>query len=124
MPKTNTHVGQVNLRGKKSKALSCGCCDVFDFREEYNIRRMEREEMRHVDDDTIYPEDLAEWSDDDAEDRGIWTVHESSDGTVALQSSDFKFDVAVTITGDFGFQEVKVEYARLLAKRLNGSIPE
>ena len=29
-------VGNINLRGKKLKALSCGCCDVYDLRGDYN----------------------------------------------------------------------------------------
>jgi hypothetical protein len=34
MAKSHPTAGQHNLKGKKSKRLSCGCCIVQDFREE------------------------------------------------------------------------------------------
>lgn len=37
--------GNVNLRGKKHKALPCRCCDMWDRREEI-LRRIVRQEIR------------------------------------------------------------------------------
>ena len=47
MPRSPTHLGagNVNLRGKKSKMMACGCCDVIDFRDEYETTRSAREEL-------------------------------------------------------------------------------
>lgn len=35
--------GQVKLRGKKSCVLSCGCCDVRNFKDDYDDLLAERE---------------------------------------------------------------------------------
>lgn len=40
--------GNINLHGKKYKRLSCGCCDVVDFRDEYTLK-LHEQEMRIVD---------------------------------------------------------------------------
>ncbi len=34
--KSNHVYTQHNLKGKKHKTLSCGCCDMQDFREDYD----------------------------------------------------------------------------------------
>lgn len=45
MHSTPVPVGNVNLRGKKSRMLSCGCCEAVDYRGD--MRRVEDEkEMR------------------------------------------------------------------------------
>jgi hypothetical protein len=36
-------VGNVNLRGKKSWTLSCGCCDMYDFRDDEREREAQKE---------------------------------------------------------------------------------
>lgn len=35
--------GQANLRGKLSKRLSCGCCEVIDFRWEQRLKEAANE---------------------------------------------------------------------------------
>lgn len=44
MKSTGRNVGSVNLNGKKSKTLSCGCCEAQDFRE----RELEREQAKEM----------------------------------------------------------------------------
>lgn len=41
--KSHRNAGQIKLRGKRSKALSCGCCDVRDLRFEY-FQRLDRQD--------------------------------------------------------------------------------
>lgn len=41
--KSHRNAGQVKLRGKRSKALYCGCCDVRDLRFEY-FQRLDRQD--------------------------------------------------------------------------------
>lgn len=48
MKSTGANVGSVNLRGKKSKTLRCGCCTVYDFRER-EIERAGLKEIRDFD---------------------------------------------------------------------------
>lgn len=54
---------------------------------------------------------------------GPWSVSvgKSEAGTlkVCLQSDDFHHDVALYITGDFCDNDQRIEYARLLADRMN-----
>lgn len=44
MKSTYVNVGSVNLKGKKSKRLRCGCCTAQDFRE----REMERAGLKQI----------------------------------------------------------------------------
>jgi hypothetical protein len=39
--------GGINLKGRKSHALSCGCCDMFNFKDKY-FERLARSEMREA----------------------------------------------------------------------------
>ena len=39
------HLGGVNLKGRKVKRLSCGCCTALDFREDY-LEKIQRKEIR------------------------------------------------------------------------------
>lgn len=41
--------GQVKLRGKISKMLSCGCCDVFDFRGKFFNHFWKKEAEKQAD---------------------------------------------------------------------------
>jgi hypothetical protein len=45
MKSTPLHAGNINLRGKKCKVLSCRCCEVVDLRDDYESQRVAREEM-------------------------------------------------------------------------------
>lgn len=38
-------VGNINLRGRKSAALSCGCCDIYNFTD----RERERQARQDID---------------------------------------------------------------------------
>jgi len=40
------HMGNVNLKGKKSKALSCGCCDVYNLKDKL-LKQEHQKEMRN-----------------------------------------------------------------------------
>lgn len=40
--------GQANLRGKKSRLCSCGCCVVLDMREDYEKKRVTKEDMHNT----------------------------------------------------------------------------
>ena len=48
--------GNIKLNGKKSRVLSCKCCDVFNFKEDYSNSLAEKEikeyeeikEMNHI----------------------------------------------------------------------------
>jgi hypothetical protein len=52
--------------------------------------------------------------------KGPWVVGSNEKtGEVYLRSDDFHHDVRLQISGDFGFFEVKVEYAQRLANRMN-----
>jgi hypothetical protein len=48
--------------------------------------------------------------------RGPWTV--ADDGS-RLSSDDFTHDAALDVSGDFGSDQVRFEYASELARRLN-----
>lgn len=37
--------GRFNLKGKKSKQLSCGCCDIINFKEEI-LKKIVMKEMK------------------------------------------------------------------------------
>jgi hypothetical protein len=39
--------GNINLKGKKSKVLSCNCCEAIDFRER-ELARQAQKEIRHA----------------------------------------------------------------------------
>jgi hypothetical protein len=45
MPRSPRHIhaGDVNLRGKKHKTMSCGCCECIDYREQERVRELEKE---------------------------------------------------------------------------------
>lgn len=134
--------GDFNLKGKKSHRCVCGCCDVTNFREEYEAQRVQREEM-DVGLSDLYRDyvpadnpkehaglpdsdyDLVDTKPWDTEDRGEWEVMVfDRRESVGLSSSDFKFDVMLRVTGDFPSHEAHVEYAMRLAERLNRTIPE
>lgn len=54
-------------------------------------------------------------------DTGHWDLFEDEDGEViGLLSDDFRLDVLLRVSGDFGSKEGKEAYCRLLAKKLNG----
>jgi len=44
MKSTARHVGSVNLRGKKYKLLSCGCCEAQNFKD----RELKREHLKQI----------------------------------------------------------------------------
>ena len=37
--------GRINMKGKKEKVLSCGCCIVYDFRDDYK-KKLDEKEIR------------------------------------------------------------------------------
>jgi hypothetical protein len=47
--------GNIKLRGKKSHVLSCKCCDVFNFKEDYSNLLAEKEikEYKEKENDNI-----------------------------------------------------------------------
>lgn len=40
---TPVPVGNINLKGKKYRLLSCGCCEAYDMREDVRRREDEKE---------------------------------------------------------------------------------
>lgn len=63
-------------------------------------------------------------------DKGHWSVVVGSNrpfghltAQIYLQSDDFTHDVMLKIDGDFTNSDEKMEYARYLADRLNGTRP-
>lgn len=51
-------------------------------------------------------------------DKGPWTVSMSGDD-VGIYSEDFHHDVALRVTGDFGYSSIKYQYALRIAASLN-----
>ncbi len=47
--KSSPNVGGVNMRGKKTKLLNCGCCVATDLRQKERDKQVERQ-MRRLDD--------------------------------------------------------------------------
>jgi hypothetical protein len=45
MPKSLRHInaGNINMKGKKSRLLRCGCCDCIDFREKEKNKQHEKD---------------------------------------------------------------------------------
>lgn len=43
MKSAAVNVGNVNMRGKRTMPLSCGCCDALDLRDAERKRQDERE---------------------------------------------------------------------------------
>lgn len=39
--------GNVNLKGKKSKLMRCGCCSALDFREEYK-KKLDKKLIKEI----------------------------------------------------------------------------
>lgn len=118
-------VGNVNLRGKKSKMMSCRCCDVVDLRGDYEARRVAREEMTQGVDslvDEVEPTVVDKYT--DSHDRGTWEIFSDGKGKIGIISSDFKHDVVLYVNGDFASNTSRMEYASLIAGRLNRTIPE
>jgi hypothetical protein len=55
-------------------------------------------------------------------DNGPWKVWRDRDGRViGVMSDDFRRDVGLTMSGDFGRESIREDYAKWLAARLNGS---
>ena len=54
-------------------------------------------------------------------DKGPWQAHRAKDGFWEVASADFTHDVVLSISGDFGLEEERKEYAMWLAKTLNES---
>lgn len=50
--KSSPHGSIPNMKGKKSHALGCGCCDAFDYRERERIKTMMREGAAELTDPT------------------------------------------------------------------------
>lgn len=132
--------GNFNLKGKKSHLCACRCCVVQDFREDYESQRVANEEIRTA---TIEDGNL-EWSENyqyrqyrwrpaddglvdsrerDDHDRGDWSIFTQKKGEIGIISSDFEHDVVLYVNGDFADDETKMEYAKLIAERLNRTIP-
>ena len=40
-------VGNVNLKGKKTKLLRCGCCEAVNFKED-ELKKIHKKEMRNA----------------------------------------------------------------------------
>lgn len=64
-------------------------------------------------------------------DRGSWSVFSAPSGAapdapkrIGVISSDFTHDVVLYVNGDFADDESKLEYAQLIAERLNRTIPQ
>ena len=47
--------GQINMRGKKTMMLRCGCCDGFNFKSR-NLELEAKKEIRDFDIRDIYPD--------------------------------------------------------------------
>lgn len=54
-------------------------------------------------------------------DNGEWSLFHPKGGNVGIISSDFKHDVVLYVTGDFGTLEQRVEYAKEIIERLNAT---
>ena len=126
------YVCNSNLKGKKTKALSCGCCVAINFKEAYNAHLADIE-MRNasieVDDyddifsirfDPTYPDylDYLLYTDRSAPAIEEWQVINTGKG-VALVSSDFTYDAMLTLSGDFATLQERIVYARRIADALN-----
>lgn len=55
---------------------------------------------------------------------GLWTVAVTQDGKVYLEDNDFAHDVRLYVNGDFESQDKHIEYAAVLARKLNGTYTE
>ena len=55
-------------------------------------------------------------------DAGPWMVDTWSGGEIVLQSDDFKYDVALKISGDFGGHDIKMKYAQELCAFMNAQL--
>lgn len=128
----HTRAGQWNLRGKKSLHCDCRCCSVFNLRDIAEKERVINEEIRPAVIGDIYPdiagngfrETLPDVRESDGQDRGQWEPFFGRGGSVRISSSDFEHDVVLYVNGDFIDEETKMEYAKLIAARLNQTIPE
>ena len=47
MKSTAFGVGNVNLKGRKTKRLRCGCCDAINFKED-ELKKIHKKEMRNA----------------------------------------------------------------------------
>ena len=47
MKSTARNVGSINLRGKKTRLLRCGCCSAFNCKED-ELRKEHEKEMRYA----------------------------------------------------------------------------
>ena len=47
LPKSNAFgIGSINLKGKKTKRLRCGCCSAFNCKED-ELKKEHKKEMDH-----------------------------------------------------------------------------
>lgn len=122
MKSSALNVGNVNLRGKRSGTLRCGCCDIEDLRPK--VRDVEhRKEMLNWREDVLQETDYDyEPKFDDFNDRGHWEIFQWDD-KVGVISSEFKHDAVMYITGDFGSMVERLQYAAMIAARLNRTNP-
>ena len=58
--KSHLRAGQFKLRGKKSKTLPCGCCDVTDLREKYAKQIEHKDTAERLRDEYSYKEFMAD----------------------------------------------------------------
>ncbi len=127
--------GGWNLKGKKSRHCACCCCSILNLRDVAENERVRNEEIRSATIGDGYPEvsieletdvdlRLADRRERDEVDRGRWEIFHGSNGNIGIISSDFKHDVVLYVNGDFASDKSKMEYAQLLAERLNRTIPQ
>jgi hypothetical protein len=102
---------------------------VRDFREAYESQRVANEELT-LGLDSVRDEGepqvwggLVDVRERDDADRGYWSVFTQKVGEIGIISSDFKHDVVLYVNGDFADDATKMEYAQLIAERLNRTIP-
>ena len=48
MPKSHKWAGRVNLKGKKSKLLSCGCCEITNLKCKEEDKRIKKEILEEI----------------------------------------------------------------------------
>lgn len=58
--KSHIHAGKFKLRGKKTKLLRCGCCEVADLREKYAKQKQHKDTQERMEDDYSYEEFMAD----------------------------------------------------------------
>lgn len=117
--------GNINLKGKLRKILTCGCCVAEDFRPKVRDS-IHLKEMREAFNEAEYDDNelASEFRElEDRQDRGHWETFTDRDGRIGISSSDFKHDVVLYVSGDFGTAADQLMYATMLAVRLNWTNP-